>query len=73
MCWGVFLEPKTWASSAELSIIIDKKKINAKMCRIDATILRKLITLKLSVVGLNTLRIGDPCLSELLDKWLVLT
>ena len=73
MCWGVFLEPSTWAGSAELSIIIDRKKINAKMCRIDATILRKLITLKLSVVGLNTLLIGDPCLSELLDEWLVLT
>ena len=73
MCWGVFLEPSTWAGSAELSIIIDRKKINAKMCRIDAKILRKLVTLKLSVVGLDTLCIGDPCLSELLDEWLVLT
>ena len=73
MCRGVCLKPETGASSAELSVIIDKKKINAKMCRIDATILRKLSTLKLSVVGLDTLRVGDPCLPELLDKWLVLT
>ena len=73
MCWGVFLKPKTWAGSAELLVITDKKKINAKMCRTDATILRTLSTLKLSVVGLDTLCVGDPCLPELLDKWPVLT
>ena len=71
MCWGVFLKPKTWAGSAELLVITDKKKINAKMCRTDATILRTLSTLKLSVVGLDTLFIGDPCLSKFLDEWLV--